>query len=277
MIVIKTIDDMRNWRRSVKGTLGFVPTMGYLHVGHVSLIKLAQADNDHVVVSIFVNPKQFAPNEDFNRYPRDIIKDLSILEEANVTAVFLPDVEEIYPENFETIVSMTILSKKLEGAKRPGHFDGVTTIITKLFNIVQPMRAYFGQKDAQQVVIIKKLVRDLAFPIAIIVGPTIRQINGLALSSRNSFLTISQKQNSAGISQSLGVAQKLIREGERDPKTIKNSIVTIIEKSSGVIDYISIADPQNLNELSRIQKKTLISLAVFYGKTRLIDNCIISL
>lgn len=276
MIVIKTIAEMRKWRTSVTGTVGFIPTMGYLHEGHVSLMNLAKDINDHVVVSIFVNPKQFGPQEDFNSYPRDTERDLTILKNATVSVAFLPGVEEIYPENFETIVSVSKLSKKLEGKRRPGHFDGVATIIAKLFNIIQPTRAYFGQKDAQQVIVMKKLVQDLAFPTDIIVGPTIRQKNGLALSSRNIFLSTQQKHDSVSLSESLQIAQKLFNEGVHESQKIKDAMKKIIENSGGVIDYISIADPETLDEISLVGKNTLVSLAVYYGKTRLIDNCIIS-
>ena len=276
MIVIQTIPEMRKWRTSVTGTVGFIPTMGYLHVGHVSLMKLAQGANDHVVVSVFVNPKQFGPQEDFNSYPRNTEQDLKILENAGVSVAFLPAVKEIYPENFETIVSVTKLSKKLEGKKRPGHFDGVATIIIKLFNIIQPTRAYFGKKDAQQVIVMKKLVQDLAFPTDVVVGPTVRQKNGLALSSRNSYLSAQQKNDSSALYESLATAQKLFSEGQHEPEKIKNAMKKIIENSGGIIDYISIADAHNLEEVTSIGKNTLVSLAVYYGKTRLIDNCLIS-
>jgi pantoate--beta-alanine ligase len=277
MFVAKTIDEVRKWRKKSKGSVGFIPTMGFLHTGHVSLIDLANSENDYVVVSIYVNPKQFGPKEDFNKYPRDEKHDLELLEKAKVTIVFLPDTNEIYPAGFETIVSVSNLSKTLEGEKRPGHFDGVATVVSKLFNIVQPTRAYFGQKDAQQVQIIKKMVKDLQFPIDIVVGKTVRQEDGLALSSRNTFLTDKQKNESAVISHSLALAMDMVKKGVRNTNTIKHAMRKIIEKTSGKIDYISIADPETLTEVNIIQDKTLVSLAVYYGKTRLIDNCLLTI
>jgi pantoate--beta-alanine ligase len=276
-LILKTVAEVREWRNNVQGSLGFIPTMGYLHVGHVSLINRAREENDYVVVSIFVNPKQFGPKKDFNKYPRDVTHDLHVLKDAKVDVLFLPDVDEMYPEGFETKVSVTQLSKKLEGAKRPGHFDGVTTVISKLFNIIQPTSAYFGQKDAQQVIIIKKMVFDLQFPVHINVGDTIRGENGLALSSRNVHLQQKEKEEAATLSESLLLAQKLFQQGERNPETIKNAMKQIIKKTTGLIDYISIANPRTLDELILIDKEALVSLAVYFGKTRLIDNCLLNL
>lgn len=277
MFIAKTIAELRKWRRSVKGTVGFIPTMGYLHAGHLSLIDLARSENDYIVVSIFVNPKQFGPNEDFNKYPRDEKLDLELLTKAKVAVAFLPDIDEMYPSGFETQVTVANLSKKLEGISRPGHFDGVATVVSKLFNIVQPNRAYFGQKDAQQVQIIKKMVKDLQFPIAIVVGKTVRQKDGLALSSRNKFLDNHIKKEATIIFQSLQAAQDLVNKGTRNAEQIKQAMRKLIEKTSGTIDYISIADPQTLDEMTSLNKNALLSLAVYYGKTRLIDNCILTL
>jgi pantoate--beta-alanine ligase len=276
-IIIKTIAEMRKWRKKNQGTVGFIPTMGYLHDGHVSLMKLAREDNDHVVVSIFVNPKQFGPHEDFKTYPRDVKRDLELLKKVQVDVVFFPEVSEMYSKDFETIITVVNLSKKLEGAKRPGHFDGVATVVSKFFNIIQPERAYFGQKDAQQVIIIKKMVSDLQFPIKIIVGETLRESNGLALSSRNVFLNEKEKEESVVLSQSLSLAKELFKQGERNPEKIKDSIKQILNKTEGSVDYISIADPQTLEELKMISNNALVSLAVYYGKTRLIDNCMLIL
>jgi pantoate--beta-alanine ligase len=276
-IIIKTIAEMRKWRKKNQGTVGFIPTMGYLHDGHVSLMKLAREDNDHVVVSIFVNPKQFGPHEDFKTYPRDVKRDLELLKKVQVDVVFFPEVSEMYSKDFETIITVVNLSKKLEGAKRPGHFDGVATVVSKFFNIIQPERAYFGQKDAQQVIIIKKMVSDLQFPINIIVGETLRESNGLALSSRNVFLNEKEKEESVVLSQSLSLAKELFKQGERNPEKIKDSIKQILNKTEGSVDYISIADPQTLEELKMISNNALVSLAVYYGKTRLIDNCMLIL
>ncbi len=277
LLIIRTISDLRIWRQSISGTVGFIPTMGFLHDGHVSLIEKAHSENDFVVVSIFVNPKQFSPHEDFTTYPRNEKHDLDLLNKAHVTVAFLPEVEEMYPSGFETNVSVSSLSKKLEGEKRPGHFDGVATVVSKLFNIVQPTRAYFGQKDAQQVVIMKKMINDLQFPVKIIVGKTVRDENGLALSSRNAFLSTQEKKEAAVISQSLTLAQKLVDENERAVDTIKHTMKLLIEKTSGKVDYISIADPLTLTELTHIKDAALVSVAIYFGKTRLIDNCILTL
>ncbi len=275
ILIVKTIIEMRKWRTNVTGKIGFIPTMGYLHVGHLSLMSRARQENDLVVVSIFVNPKQFGPHEDFNKYPRDVNRDLEILRKAHVDVAFLPEVDEMYADGFETYVSATNLSRKLEGKRRAGHFDGVTTIVSKFFNIIQPQSSYFGQKDAQQVAIIKKMVSDLQFPIDIVVGDTIREKNGLALSSRNSFLNSKEKGEATVLSQSLLLAQELFQQGERNPKKVKKMMRLLIEKTKGTIDYISIADPKTLDELTIIDKEALVSLAVYYGKTRLIDNCIL--
>jgi pantoate--beta-alanine ligase len=274
ILILRTVSEFRNWRKNVVGSVGFIPTMGYLHEGHRSLIDLARVQNDHVVVSIFVNPKQFGPNEDFNMYPRNEKYDLQLLQQAQVDIAFLPEVSEMYPPDFETHVSVLNLSRKLEGEKRPGHFDGVATVITKFFNIIQPDLVYFGQKDAQQVLIIKKMVKDLQFPVSIIVGETIREKDGLALSSRNIFLRKKEKEESIVLSQSLDLAQRLVMQGERNPEKIKKEMRELIKKTAGKIDYISIADIETLEELKMISKKILVSLAVYYGKTRLIDNCI---
>jgi len=275
MKVIKTINEMRKLTIEMSGTVGFIPTMGYLHHGHLSLVRLAKKKNDHVVVSIFVNPKQFQPNEDFASYPRDTEKDLQLLQDANIDAVFLPNVSEMYPENFATYITIESLSKKLEGKSRPGHFQGVATIVAKLFNIIQPQQAYFGQKDAQQVVIMKKMVSDLQFPVEIVVGPTIREQDGLAMSSRNVYLSEKERKEATILFQSLKLAEELIRKGERNPVSVKKEMNDFIKKSVGVVDYISLADPDTLDEVENIKKNTLVSLAVFFGKTRLIDNIVV--
>ena len=275
MLVAKTVAEIRTWRQNVRGKVGFIPTMGYLHDGHLSLIQQAKNENDLVVVSIFVNPKQFGPKEDFASYPRDTARDLQFLNDAKVDVVFLPELEEMYPAGFESKVSVTGLSKKLEGKRRPGHFDGVATIVSKLFNIVHPQKAYFGQKDAQQVVVMKKMVSDLQFPLSIIVGKTIREKDGLALSSRNVFLSDAERKQAAVLFQSLQFAQKLFSHGEFSALKIKNAMQKLIKTTEGKIDYISIADPESLKEVSSLKKGTIVSLAVYYGETRLIDNCIL--
>lgn len=270
--VIKTISEMRQLQKSLQGSVGFIPTMGYLHEGHVSLVDLARRENDHVIVSIFVNPKQFNEKKDYQTYPQDIPRDIQLLQNAGVDYVFLPGVEELYPEGYETYVSVGGISTKLEGKSRPGHFDGVTTVVAKLFNIIQPTRSYFGQKDAQQVAVVKKMVVDLNLPIEIIVGKTIREKDGLAMSSRNVFLSDSERKQAPILYQSLCMAQELFMTGETSSKTIINKMQNLINTTSGKIDYISIADPQTLDEIDTIKQEALVSLAVRFEKARLIDN-----
>ncbi len=266
---------MRTARKDMFGHIGFIPTMGYLHQGHISLVERAKKENDHVVVSIFVNPTQFGPHEDFIAYPRDEARDAKLLRESGVDILFLPTVAQMYPKGFETYVTLENSSQVLEGEKRPGHFRGVTTVVAKLFNITQPDAAYFGQKDAQQVVIIKKMVSDLQFPITIGVGETVREQDGLAKSSRNVYLSQKERKEAAVLFSSLQHAQKLFQKGEKNSEKIKNVMKELIQKTSGSIDYISIADPKTLRELNQIKKETVISLAVYFGKTRLIDNIVL--
>lgn len=272
LVVIKTIDELRKLRKSLQGTIGFIPTMGYLHAGHVSLVDLARRDNDYVIVSIFVNPKQFNEKKDYQTYPQDIPRDIKLLKNAGVDYIFLPGVEELYPQGYETYVSVGGISTKLEGKSRPGHFDGVTTVVAKLFNIIQPTRSYFGQKDAQQVAVVKKMVADLNMPIEINVGKTIRENDGLAMSSRNVFLSDKERKQAPVLYQSLCVAQELFIDGERNSKTIINKMRELIDTTSGKIDYISIADPQTLDEIDTIKREALVSIAVGFEKARLIDN-----
>ena len=275
MKILTSIRQMREFREKVNGSVGFIPTMGYLHKGHISLVKIAKKKDDCVIVSIFVNQKQFQPYEDFAAYPRDTEKDLQLLQEAGIDAVFLPDAEEIYPENYETYISVENLSEKLEGKSRPGHFKGVATVVSKLCNIIQPDHAYFGQKDAQQVVVMKKMVWDLQLPVQIIVGETIREKDGLALSSRNVYLSEKERKEAVVLFQSLQLAKGLVDKGENDSDKIKQAMKDLIDTTSGVIDYISVADPKMLDEVQIIEKNVLISLAVSFGKTRLIDNIVV--
>lgn len=268
----KTVRGMKKLRESLKETVGFVPTMGYLHDGHLSLVRQAKKENDHVVVSIFVNPTQFGPKEDFNTYPRSIKEDITLLQKASTDVVFLPDVSDLYPKGFETYVSLKNLSSKLEGEIRPGHFTGVATIVTMLFNIIQPTRAYFGQKDAQQVLVIKKMVENLHVPVDIMVGKTIREPDGLAMSSRNVFLSPTQRKQASILFKALLLANQLFESGENQSETIKEEMTRLINSTTGKIDYISIADTETLEELNTIKKSALVSLAVRFGKTRLIDN-----
>jgi len=262
-------------RDNMSGKVGFIPTMGYLHEGHISLVELAKKENDNVIVSIFVNPAQFGPNEDYQTYPRDKDRDIQLLNEAGVDVLFQPALEEIYPTGYETYVNVENSSQVLEGQKRPGHFKGVTTIVSKLFNIIQPTTAYFGQKDVQQVFIIKKMVKDLQFPIKIIVGDTVREPDGLAMSSRNVYLSKKEREDATVLFKSLEAAQVLFQKGETDAEKIKKTMKNLVQITSGSIDYISIAHSETLKEVSIATKGAIVSLAVYFGNTRLIDNIIL--
>lgn len=258
--------------------IGFVPTMGALHKGHLSLIRRARRENNIVVVSIFVNPTQFGLKEDFKHYPRPLKKDTSLCRQESVDFIFYPTIKDIYPEGFTTHVYVEGLSNVLCGKSRPGHFRAVTTIVTKLLNIVQPDTAYFGQKDAQQAIIIRKMVSDLNIPVRIKVMPTVRDEDGLALSSRNMYLNSSERQDALVLFQSLKLGASLIKSGERDAGKIIGRMSKLIrEKNTAKIDYISVVDLKNLKPVSRISKNCLIALAVRIGKTRLIDNTIIKI
>jgi pantoate--beta-alanine ligase len=257
-------------------TIGFVPTMGALHEGHLSLIRKARRENDIVVVSIFVNPTQFGPKEDFKRYPRPIRKDIVSCRKEKVDFIFYPKVKDLYAQGFKTFVTVEQFSNILCGKSRAGHFRGVATVVTKLFNIVNPDIAYFGQKDAQQAIIIKRLVCDLNIPVKIKVMPIIREKDGLALSSRNIYLNQQERKDALVLSRSLNLAKDLLKEGERDAARIINSMRKLIkQRKPAKIDYISIVDPKDLKPVKRILNGCLIALAVWMGKTRLIDNIII--
>ena len=277
MRVIKTVADFREARRQVAGSLGFVPTMGYLHDGHLSLVRAARAGNDCVAASIFVNPTQFGPNEDLSRYPRDLERDLAMLRAEGTDLVFAPGVEDMYPQGFATHVDVTgPLTARLEGAARPGHFKGVATVVTKLFNIVQPTRAYFGQKDAQQALVIKKIVADLDMNLEVIVMPTVREEDGLAMSSRNVYLKAKEREAALVLSRSLAIARDKWSRGEKDAERIREDMRKLIESEPlAKIDYVSIADASTLEELETLDKLALISLAVRIGNTRLIDNILL--
>jgi pantoate--beta-alanine ligase len=273
MKVISTIAGFKEARRQMEGTVGFVPTMGYLHEGHLFLARQAKAKNDVSVVSIFVNPTQFGPKEDFARYPRDPERDLAMLEREKTDLVLMPPVEEIYPAGASTWVDVENVTKTLEGATRPGHFRGVATVVAKLFNIVEPTKAYFGQKDAQQVVVIRKMVTDLNMNLEVVVVPTQREPDGLAMSSRNVYLNPQERQAAVVLWRSMNLAQGLWQKGERDAEKIRNEMVALIKKEPlARIDYVSIADPRTLEELSQVKGPALVSMAVYVGKTRLIDN-----
>ena len=273
MKLLKTISELRVYRNSLAGSLGFVPTMGFLHEGHMSLVHRSKSDCEHTIVSIFVNPTQFGPNEDFNSYPRDTDRDLTLLEKAGVDAVFSPSVNEMFPQGADTFVIPGKIAERLEGAIRPGHFRGVATVVLKLFNLTQPLKAFFGQKDAQQVAVIKKMVADLNVPVEIIVVPTVRESDGLAMSSRNSYLDPTERQAATVLFRSLQLAEKLVADGERDAEVIKIRMTGIIGKEPlATLDYISIADANSLDERTLVVEPALISLAVRIGCTRLIDN-----
>jgi len=256
-------------------TIGFVPTMGYLHEGHLSLVRLARKKCDFLVVSIFVNPTQFGPGEDLEKYPRDINRDLKLLKKERVDLVFIPSVREIYPEDYKTYVYVEELSKLLCGRSRPHHFRGVTTIVLKLFNIVEPEIAVFGKKDFQQAVIIKKMVKDLNLDIKIITGKIIREKDGLAMSSRNTYLTPEQRRCAPIIYESLKWIQNAYQKGLRTPKKAAAEIERMIKEKGGKIDYIEIVDKDTLKPVKRLRRGTLVAVAVFFGKTRLIDNTIL--
>ncbi len=253
--------------------IGFVPTMGYLHKGHLSLIKIAKRKSDVVVVSIFVNPTQFGPKEDFAQYPRDFKRDRLLLEKEGCDFIFAPRIKDMYPEGYLTYVNVDKITHKLEGAIRPGHFQGVTTIVAKLFNIVQPDIAVFGQKDAQQAVVLKKMVDDLNYGVKMIIAQTVRERDGLALSSRNVYLSKEERKQAKVLYQTLRLAKEMISKGERSVSKIVSKMNKLIDKQPlAEIDYIAITDADSLELLNRLKAEILISLAVRFGKTRLIDN-----
>lgn len=274
MEICETIAEVRTVRASPKGkTWGLVPTMGYLHKGHLALVRRARAENDVVAVSIFVNPTQFAPDEDFDDYPRDLQRDLALLEQERVDLLFTPGVESLYPPAFQTTVSVSEVTQRLEGASRPTHFQGVTTIVAKLFNIVQPHHAYFGQKDAQQVVVIKRMVADLNFDVQIIVCPIVREADGLAMSSRNARLTPAQRAAAPVLYRALSAARDAIRDGRKDGDALRALMVAeIAAEPLARVDYVSVAHPETLQELEQVQDSALLSGAIFVGNVRLIDN-----
>lgn len=279
MLIIRKIEQMQKESERLREEgkrIGLVPTMGYLHEGHLSLVRIARERSNVVVMSIFVNPTQFGPGEDFHSYPRDFNRDVKLAEKEGCDIIFYPTVEEMYPQGYATYVNVERLTEGLCGRSRPGHFRGVTTVVTKLFNIVKPHIAVFGQKDAQQAFVIKRMVRDLNFDIEIVVGPTIREKDGLAMSSRNTYLSERERKDALVLYQSLKLAQNLLSSGERDPKKVVKEMEKLIRtKKSALIDYISIVDSENLQEVERIEGEVLIALAVKIGKARLIDNIII--
>ncbi len=265
---IRWTDPMASW--------GFVPTMGYLHEGHLSLVRRAKAENERTAVSIYVNPTQFAPNEDLSSYPRDLARDLALLEVEGVNLVFTPSDAVMYPPGFQTMVTVAELSRPLEGSSRPTHFQGVATIVAKLFHIIQPTRAYFGQKDAQQAVVLRQMVRDLNFNVEMVICPIVREADGLALSSRNKYLTPEQRQAATVLSRALNRAKNAYANGERAAPILRRLMrEAITAEPLARLDYVSAADPATLQELKEVKEGVLLSTAVFFGKTRLIDNILI--
>jgi pantoate--beta-alanine ligase len=276
MKVLKAKADFRA-ARALFGDLGFAPTMGFLHEGHMSLLRRAKAENGAAAASIFVNPTQFAPGGDFDAYPRALERDLAMLEAAGVDLVFTPDAAEMYPPGFDARVTIGGVSEGLEGAARPGHFAGVATVVIKLLNIVQPTRAYFGQKDAQQAAVIRKLARDLDLPVEIVIADTVREADGLALSSRNSYLDPAQRQAATVLFHALSAAKILFEGGERNAEGLRRAVMaTLAGEPSAKPDYVSVADPNTLKELDVVGPAgALVSLAVQVGPARLIDNIVL--
>ena len=268
----------RKIRREQDRTVGLVPTMGALHEGHLSLVREARRMCDVVVVSVFVNPAQVGPGEDFEHYPRDLTKDTALLTDYNVDYIFAPPVEEIYPKGFSTYVNVEGLSEQLEGASRPGHFRGVATVVTILLNTIRPDFAFFGQKDAQQALVIRRLIKDLAFDTEIVILPIIREDSGLAISSRNLYLTPDEQKSATVLHKALKQAKQAFKEGERNASRITELIRQTVESEPRArLDYVTIADAETLEKLDRVDDRpTLIALAAYVGKTRLIDNTILN-
>jgi pantoate--beta-alanine ligase len=277
MEVVSTVAQLRSKRSSIQGSLGFVPTMGFLHEGHISLVDRARAENDRVAASIFVNPLQFGPKEDLASYPRDLPRDLAMLQGAGVDLVFTPYDDEVYQKGFSTTIEVGDVTERLEGVMRPGHFRGVATVVAKLLNMVQPDRAYFGQKDAQQCVVIQKMVRDLNMPLDIVVCPTVREPDGLAMSSRNTYLNEAERAAAPVLFAALRAAQQLYEAGERDGEALRRVVNDVIatEPLFSSVEYVSIADAQTLHEMERIDAPAIVSLAARLGRTRLIDNVLL--
>jgi pantoate--beta-alanine ligase len=276
MKVLKTVEEFRAERKKLEGPLGFVPTMGFLHDGHLSLVRAAHKDCRSVAVSIFVNPTQFGPNEDFAAYPRDMQADLDKLAAEKVDLIFNPEPQEFYPAGFQSWVTVEEITKPLEGEKRPGHFRGVATVVAKLFNVVQPDRAYFGQKDAQQAAVLRRMVKDLNFPLEIVTCPIRREPDGLAMSSRNTYLNAAERGAAVSLSRGLNAAKSAYETGERSAAILRQLVKNELDKEPlARVDYISCADAETLLELETVNRPALLSMAVYIGKTRLIDNILL--
>ncbi len=276
MTIVSTLDELRAARKALKGSIGFVPTMGYLHEGHLSLVRRAKDECKRVTVSIFVNPTQFGPNEDLSKYPRNLQRDLNLLESAGVELVWTPTPEVMYPPGFQTWVEVEGLTLPLEGAVRPGHFRGVTTVVAKLFNAVSAQKAYFGQKDAQQAAVIRRMAADLNFQTEVIVCPTVREADGLALSSRNTYLNPDERKAATVLYRALSAARTAYENGERSADALRKIVTGMVATEPlARLQYVSCADYDSLQELQHINNKALLSMATFVGKTRLIDNFVL--
>jgi pantoate--beta-alanine ligase len=271
------LDELRVSRLSLAGTVGLVPTMGYLHEGHLTLIRRAKDECENVVVSIFVNPTQFGANEDLSKYPRDLEHDLSLIQPLGVNLVWTPTAEIMYPTGYQTWVEVEAMTRPLEGSMRPTHFKGVTTVVAKLFNAIQPHKAYFGQKDAQQAAVIRQMTRDLNFPVDVIVCPTVREADGLAMSSRNKYLEGDERKAATVLFRALSAAKSAYESGERSAEVLRIKMKEVLESEPRAqTQYVSCADYDTLEELDMIKGKTLLSIAVVLGKTRLIDNFVLN-
>ncbi len=276
MMIVTGFDELRTARRLLDGTVGFVPTMGYLHEGHLSLIRRAREECDHAAVSVFVNPTQFGANEDLSKYPRDLERDLNLIDPLGVDLVWTPTPEIMYPPGYQTWVEVEALTRPLEGAMRPGHFRGVTTVVAKLFNAVQPHKAYFGQKDAQQAAVIRRMTLDLNYPIEIVVCPTVRETDGLAMSSRNKYLEGEDRRAATVLFRALSAAKSAFEGGERDAEKLRTLMKEVLAaEPKANPQYVSCADYDTLEELDTVKGKCLLSMAVFIGGARLIDNFVL--
>jgi len=276
MKVIITLDELRAARQMLEGPVGLIPTMGFLHAGHISLVRRAHQECASIVVSIFVNPTQFGPKEDLAAYPRDLKRDLALLTPEGVDLVWTPTPEVMYPPGYQAWVTVAEVSQPLEGGVRPGHFRGVTTVVAKLFNAIQPQKAYFGQKDAQQVAVIRRMALDLNFPLEVVVCPILREPDGLAMSSRNVYLSAEERQAATILYRSLTTARNAFEQSERDASRLRSIMMGVLNSEpSARPQYVSCADPNTLQELEIIVDQALLSMAVYIGKTRLIDNIIL--
>jgi pantoate--beta-alanine ligase len=277
MDIVTSLPELSQARSRLASPVGLVPTMGYLHQGHISLVQAARNECRSVIVSIFVNPTQFGPGEDLETYPRDLPRDLALLKQAGADLIWTPTSAEMYPPGYQTWVTVDEITRFLEGGMRPGHFKGVTTIVAKLFNAARPNRAYFGQKDAQQAAVIRRMTQDLSYPIDIVICPIVREPDGLAMSSRNTYLDPDQRQAATVLNRALAAASQAFQAGECDAEYLRELMTSIINAEPlAILQYVSCADPDTLQEIEGQVTHALLSMAVFIGKTRLIDNRVLS-